>query len=157
MLNVAINVHRWNFICRALIEPTSKNSLWQRGCQQVQCLQADPQLLKFVLCLHQCFRNLAMRTWKSKASQWEKRDLLSRMRPKCGPNLELLRTSSRYFHQNAMRSLKITFCDKSAVLFIMEGMLYNPISQEMHAFTLVLNLIEASLSLFHSFPPTFLS
>jgi len=43
------------------------------------------------------------------------------------------------------------------MLFIMEGMLYNPISQEMHAFTLVLNLIEASLSLFHSFPPTFLS
>ena len=107
----------------------------------------------------QCFhkRNLAMRTSKSKALQWERRDLLSRMRPKCGPNLDLLRTISRYFHQNAVKSLKSTFCDKSAMLFIMEGMLYNPISQEMHAFTLVLNLIEASLSLFHSFPPTFLS
>ena len=56
----------------------------------------------------QCFhkQNLALRTWRSKALQWEKRDLLSRMRPKCGPNLELLRTPSRYFHQNAMKSLK---------------------------------------------------
>ena len=111
-------------------------------------------------CLYlQCFRkrNLAMRTWRSKALQWEKRDLLSRMRPKCGPNLELLRTSSRYFHQNAMRSLKSTFCDKSAVLFILEGMFYNPISQKMHALTLVLNLIDTSLSLFHSFTATFLS
>ena len=98
-----------------------------------------------------------MRTWRSKALQWEKRDLLSRMRPKCGPNLELLRTSSRYFHQNAMRSLKSTFCDKSAVLFILEGMFYNPISQKMHALTLVLNLIDTSLSLFHSFTATFLS
>ena len=107
----------------------------------------------------QCFRkrNLAMRTWKSKASQWEKRDLLSRMRPKCGPNLELLRTSSRNFHQNAMKSLKSTFWDKSVMLFIMEGVLYNPISQEMHALTLVLNLIDTSLSLFHSFTATFLS
>ena len=87
----------------------------------------------------------------------KKRDLLSRMRPKCGPNLELLRTSSRYFHQNAMRSLKSTFCDKSAVLFILEGMFYNPISQKMHALTLVLNLIDTSLSLFHSFTATFLS
>ena len=107
----------------------------------------------------QCFRkrNLAMRTWKSKASQWEKRDLLSRMRPKCGPNLELLRTSSRNFHQNAMKSLKSTFWDKSVMLFIMEGVLYNPISQEMHALTLVLNLIDTSLSLFHRFTATFLS
>ena len=107
----------------------------------------------------QCFhkQNLAMRTWRSKALQWERRDLLSRMRPKCGPNLELLRTSSRYFHQNAMKSLKSTFCDKSTLLFIMEGMLYNPISQEMHALTLVLNLIDTSLSLFHSFTATFLS
>ena len=34
----------------------------------------------------QCFhkQNLAMRTSKSKALQWERRDLLSRMRPKCG-------------------------------------------------------------------------
>ena len=107
----------------------------------------------------QCFRkrNLAMRTWKSKASQWVKRDLLSRMRPKCGLYLELLWTLSRNFHQNAMKSLKSTFCDKSAMLFITEGMLYNPISQEMHALTLVLNLIDTSLSLFHSFTATFLS
>ena len=56
-----------------------------------------------------------------------------------------------------MKSLKSTFCDKSAMLFIMEGMLYNPISQEMHALTLVLNLIDTSLSLFHSFTATFLS
>ena len=88
----------------------------------------------------QCFRkwNLAMRTWRSKALQWEKK----RMRPKCGPKLELLRTSSRYFHQNAMKSLKSTFRDKSAMLVIMEGMIYNPISQAMHALTLVLNLID---------------
>ena len=98
-----------------------------------------------------------MRTWRSKALQWEKRDLLSRMRPKCGPNLELLRTSSRYFHQNAMKSLKSTFCDKSAMLFIMEGLLYNTISKEMHALTLVFNLIDTSLSLFHKFTATLLS
>ena len=34
------------------------------------------------------------------------------------------------------------------MLFIMEGVLYNPISQEMHALTLVLNLIDTSLSPF---------
>ena len=107
----------------------------------------------------QCFhkRNLAMRTSKSKALQWERRDLLSRMRPKCGPNLDLLQTISRYFHQNAVKSLKSTFCDKSAMLFIMEGLLYHPISIELHVLTLVLNLIDSSLSLFHSFAATFLS
>ena len=49
---------------------------------------------------------------------------------------------------------KCTFRDKSA-MFIMEGMIYNPISQAMHALTLVLNLIDilppfftASLQLF---------
>ena len=98
-----------------------------------------------------------MRTSKSKALQWERRDLLSRMRPKCGPNLDLLRTISRYFHQNAVKSLKSTFCDKSAMLFIMEGLLYHPISIELHVLTLVLNLIDSSLSLFHSFTATFLS
>jgi len=98
-----------------------------------------------------------MRTSKSKALQWERRDLLSRMRPKCGPNLDLLRTISRYFHQNAVKSLKSTFCDKSAMLFIMEGLLYHPISIELHVLTLVLNLIDSSLSLFHSFAATFLS
>ena len=98
-----------------------------------------------------------MQTSKSKALQWERRDLLSRMRPKCGPNFDLLRTISRYFHQNAVKSLKSTFCDKSAMLFIMEGMLCNPITQKMYALTLVLNLIDTSLSLFHSFTATFLS
>ena len=102
----------------------------------------------------QCFHK---RTSKSKALQWERRDLLSRMRPKCGPNLDLLRTISRYFHQNAVKSLKSTFCDKSAMLFIMEGLLYHPISIELHVLTLVLNLIDSSLSLFHSFAATFLS
>ena len=43
------------------------------------------------------------------------------------------------------------------MLFIMEGLLYNPISQEMHALILVLNLIDTSLFLFHSFTTTFLS
>ena len=56
-----------------------------------------------------------------------------------------------------MKSLKSTFCDKSAMLFIMEGMLCNPITQKMYALTLVLNLIDTSLSLFHSFTATFLS
>ena len=107
----------------------------------------------------QCFHkwNLAMRTSKSKALQWERRDLLSRMRPKCGPNLDLLRTISRYFHQNAVKSLNSTFCDKSAMLFIMNGLLYHPISIKLHVLTLVLNLIDSSLSLFHSFAATFLS
>ena len=42
----------------------------------------------------QCFhkRNIALRTWRSKALQWGKCGLLSKMRPKCGPILELLRT-----------------------------------------------------------------
>ena len=86
-----------------------------------------------------------------------KRNLLSTMRPKCGPNSELLRTPNCYFHQNAIKSLKSIFCDKSAMLFIMEGLLYNTISKEVHALTLVLNLIDTSLSLFHSFTATFLS
>ena len=102
----------------------------------------------------QCFHK---RTSKSKALQWERRDLLSRMRPKCGPNLDILRTISRYFHQNAVKSLNSTFCDKSAMLFIMNGLLYHPISIKLHVLTLVLNLIDSSLSLFHSFAATFLS
>ena len=48
-----------------------------------------------------------------------------------------------------MKSVKSTFWDKSAKLFLMERMFYNPISKEMHALTLVLNLIDTSLSLFH--------
>ena len=87
----------------------------------------------------------------------KKRYLSSRMRPKCGPNLDLLRSISRYFHQNAVKSLNSTFCDKSAMLFIMNGLLYHPISIKLHVLTLVLNLIDSSLSLFHSFAATFLS
>ena len=98
-----------------------------------------------------------MRTWRSRVLQWDKRDLMSRMQPKCGLNLELLRTLSRYFHQNVIKSLKSTFCNKSVMLFIMEEMLYNSISQDMHALTLVLNLIDTSLSLNHSFTVVFLS
>ena len=37
----------------------------------------------------------------------------------------------------------------------MVGLLHNPISQEMHALALVLNLIDTSLSLFDSFTATF--
>ena len=85
----------------------------------------------------------------------KKRDLLSRMRPKCGPNLELLRTSSRNFHQHAMKSLNSTFCDKSAMLFIMEGMLYKPISQDMHALILVLTLIDILSPFFTASLPLF--
>ena len=43
------------------------------------------------------------------------------------------------------------------MLFIMNGLLYHPISIELHVLTLVLNLIDSSLSLFHSFAATFLS
>ena len=57
-------------------------------------------------------------------------------------DLEVKSFTSHYFHQNAMKSLKNTFRVKSAMLFIMEGMIYNPISQAMHALTLVLNLID---------------
>ena len=100
---------------------------------------------------------MALESLEVKSFTMGKRVLLGGMRPKCGPNLELLRTSSLYFHENAMKSLKSTFCDKSAMLFIMEGMLCNPITQKMYALTLVLNLIDTSLSLFHSFTATFLS
>ena len=37
-------------------------------------------------------RNHALRIWRSKDLQWGKRDLLGKMRPKCGPILELLKT-----------------------------------------------------------------
>ena len=39
----------------------------------------------------------------------------------------------------------------------MVGLLNNPISQGLHALTLVLNLIYTSLSLFHGFTAIFLS
>ena len=41
--------------------------------------------------------------------------------------------------------------------FSMVGLLHNPISQGMYTLTLVLNLIDTSLSLFHSFTTSFLS
>ena len=41
--------------------------------------------------------------------------------------------------------------------FSIIGLLQNPISQGLHALTPVLNLIDTSLSLFHSFTATFLS
>ena len=59
--------------------------------------------------------------------------------------------------KNAVESLKSTFCDKSAMLFIMEGMLYKPISQDMHALIFVLTLIDILSPFFHSFTATFLS
>ena len=74
-------------------------------------------------------RNHALRIWRSKDLQWGKRDLLGKMRPKCGPNLELLRTHSRCFHQNSKSSLKSAylqhyiFCDKSAVHY---GLSFSP-------------------------------
>ena len=49
--------------------------------------------------MESCFEDL-----RSKTFQWEKRVLLSKMRTKGGPILKLLRTSSRYFHQNEKRS-----------------------------------------------------
>ena len=141
-------------VCSISLHSESRVQLYNWDRSKV-CSVKKKNSYSIMQCFHK--QNLAMRTWRSKALQWEKRDLLSRMRPKCGPNLELLRTPSRYFHQNAMKSLQSTFCDKSAMLFVMEGMLYNSISQEMHALTLVLNLIDTSLSLFHSFTATFLS
>ena len=43
------------------------------------------------------------------------------------------------------------------VCFVLFGLLYHPISIKLHVLTLVLNLIDSSLSLFHSFAATFLS
>ena len=43
------------------------------------------------------------------------------------------------------------------MFFFMVGLLHNPITQEMHALTLVPNLFDTSLSIFHSFTTTFLS
>ena len=41
--------------------------------------------------------------WRSKYFQWENRVLLSKMRAKCAPILELLRTSTHYFHQKSFK------------------------------------------------------
>ena len=66
------------------------------------------KVVQSTLSLNQCFRkrNLAMRTWRSKALQWGKRDLLSKMRPKCGPILELLRTQESLFSSKRQKVFK---------------------------------------------------
>ena len=53
--------------------------------------------------------------------------------------------------------LRKTFSTKVPMSFSIIGLLQNPISQGLHALTPVLNLIDTSLSLFHSFTATFLS
>ena len=72
----------------------------------------------------QCFhnRNLALRTWRSKALQWGKCGLLSKMRPKCGPILELLQTWVVIFIKipNSLKNAYLqhcTFRDKSACVY----------------------------------------
>ena len=54
----------------------------------------------------QCFHkwNLVLRTWGQKLFNGEKKGLLSKKRTKKGPVIELLRTFSRYFRNNAKRS-----------------------------------------------------
>ena len=114
-------------------------------------------LMKFYF---QCVRkrNLAMQTWRSKALQWGKRDLLSKMRPKCGPILELLRTQRLLFPSKRQKVFKEhILVQKCKCFFFMVGLLHNTIYHEMHALTLVFNLIDTSLSLFHRFTTTFLS
>ena len=88
----------------------------------------------------QCFhkRNLAMRTWRSKALQWEKETFWV----KCGLNADLFQSfcglMSSYIHQNFERSLKsaylrnYTFRDKSPCVHYSRTIVYNPIFQEMH-------------------------
>ena len=49
--------------------------------------------------MESCFKDLMSKTF-----QWEKKGLLSKKRTKKGPVIELLRTFSRYFHNNAKRS-----------------------------------------------------
>ena len=74
-----------------------------------------------------CNANLEVKSF----SVGKKRDFSSRMR-KCGPDSGLSRTSSCYSHQYAAKSLKSTFCYKSVMLFIMEGLLYDTISKDMN-------------------------
>ena len=90
-----------------------------------------------------------MRTWMSKALQWGKRDLLSKMRPKCGPILELLRTLESLFSSKRQKVFKEhILVEKCKMFFFMVGLLHNTIYHEMHALILVFNLIDTSLSLF---------
>ena len=93
-----------------------------------------------------------MRTWRSKALQWGKRDLLSKMRPKCGPILELLRTLESLFSSKRQKVFKEhILVEKCKMFFFMVGLLHNTIYHEMHALILVFNLIDTSLSLFYRF------
>ena len=62
----------------------------------------------------QCFhkRNIALRTWRSKALQWGKCGLLSKMRPKCRPVFGILRTWVVIFIK-IQKFFKITVHDSS--------------------------------------------
>ena len=74
-----------------------------------------------------------------------------------GPIKELLRTRESLFHQMPKVLYKTHLATKVQRLFSKVGLLYNPISQGIQVLTLILNLIDTSLSLFHSFTATFLS
>ena len=124
--------------------------------ERVTCRQGGWQMLNHLQPEYhlQCFRkrNLAMRTWRSKALQWGKRDLLSKMRPKCGPILELLRTLESLFSSKRQKVFKEhILVEKCKMFFFMVGLLHNTIYHEMHALILVFNLIDTSLSLFYRF------
>ena len=74
--------------------------------------------------MESCFKDL-----RSKTFQWGKKGLLSKKRTKKGPVIELLRTFSRYFHNNAKRSYKarvydITHFATKVRMFIVVGLLY---------------------------------
>ena len=49
--------------------------------------------------MESCFKDLMSKTFK-----WEKKGLLSKKRTNKGPVIELLRTFSRYVHNNAKMS-----------------------------------------------------
>ena len=72
-----------------------------------------------------------------------------------GPIKELLRTRESLFHQMPKVLYKTHLATKVQRLFSKVGLLYNPISQGIQVLTLILNLIDTSLSLFHSFTVTF--
>ena len=77
--------------------------------------------------MESCFEDL-----RSKTFQWEKKGFLSKKRTKNGPVIELLRTFSCYFRNNAKRSLKARVYDKSAYVHCGRTVVYytyDPISQ----------------------------
>ena len=65
-----------------------------------------------------------------------------------GPIKELLRTRESLFHQMPKVLYKTHLATKVQRLFSKVGLLYNPISQGIQVLTLILNLIDTSLSLF---------